>query len=65
MNPVTPRELMRELRLIIRNHPEAADHTLFAQENAWDDLAHITGRSPFQIRFLRWDGKRKRIILEE
>lgn len=55
---MTPRELMKELKLIIKNHPEAQDHTLFFS------CEECAGRTA-HVMTLRWDGKRKRIILEE
>lgn len=47
---MTPKELIKELRAIVKVHPEVADHTIFA------------GKLPVQV--IRWDQRKKRIILE-
>lgn len=54
---VTPRELIDELERVLKVHPEAENHTMFAESMDGNYRA-------FQIHDIRYDKRRKRIILE-
>lgn len=58
---MTPRELIDELDKIVKVHPEAENHTMAGCCDCEDERG---GGFYFNIVYLRYDKRHKRIVLE-
>jgi len=58
---MTPKELIKLLKILIKVHPDAANHTVWAHYN-FEPHNHLT---QFSLNLVRYDQKRKRIVLED
>lgn len=58
---MTAQELLEELNRILKVHPEVKDHSVMLQYESHMALSKIA----VPARFLRYNQKRKQIVLEE